>query len=133
MSKKPRSKSASAKRGALREVDGIFIDREHLDQASSALVKAGFQYSDMTAVLERSTNGGRRIAVKDLPGGDRTQADKRQARTLSTSLTGAITTLAAVGVTIASGGAAVAAVAAAALVGGSAATGVPYLQNYGRI
>lgn len=130
MSKKPRSKSASAKRGALREVDGIFVDREHLDQASSALVKAGFQYS---AVLERSTNGGRRIAVKDLPGGDRTQADKRQARTLSTSLTGAITTLVAVGVTIASGGAAVAAVAAAALVGGSAATGVRYLQNYGRI
>ncbi|MBV8745219.1 MAG: hypothetical protein JO134_09280 [Xanthobacteraceae bacterium] len=113
----------------MREVDGIFVDREHLDQALSALAEAGFHYSDMTAVIERHVDGGRRIAVTDMPQGNFTQTDKRQARTLSTSLTGVVAALAAVGVTIASGGAATAAVAAAALVGGSAATGVHVIKT----
>jgi hypothetical protein len=113
----------------MREVDGIFVDRQHLDHALSALVKAGFDYEDMTAVLERHVDGGRRIAVTDIPQDNFTQTDKQQARTLSTSLTGAVAALAAVGVTIASGGAAVAAVAAAVLVGGSAATGVHVIKT----
>jgi hypothetical protein len=83
----------------------------------------------MTAVLERHVEGGRRIAVTDIPQGNFTQTDKLQARTLSTSLAGTIAALAAAGVTIASGGAAVAAVAAAALVGGSAATGVHVIKT----
>src|SRR5262249_18996500 len=102
---------------------GVFVDREHLDQALSTLTAAGFKYDRMTAVLERH-EGGRRIAVTDLPSSGFTHADKRQLRTLATSMTGAVGALAAVGVTLATGGAALAAVAAAALVGGSAATGV---------
>jgi hypothetical protein len=111
------------KKQRIREVDGVFVDREHLNQALSALTAAGFKYDRMTAVLERH-EGGRRIAVADLPASGFTQADKRQLRTLATSMTGAVGALAAFGVTIATGGAALAAVAAAALAGGSAATGV---------
>jgi hypothetical protein len=53
----------------VREVDGIFLDREHLNQALSALSKAGFGYDRMTAVLERHVSG-HRVAVTDLPPGD---------------------------------------------------------------
>jgi hypothetical protein len=113
----------------VQEVDGIFVDREHLDHALSALVQAGFDSADMTAVLERHIDGGRRIAVTDIPRNTPTQTDKQQARTLSTSLAGAVAALAAAGVTIASGGVAIAAVAAAALVGGSAATGVHVIKT----
>jgi hypothetical protein len=120
---KTRRKSASKTRKPVREVDGIFLDREHLDRALTALQAAGFRKESMTAVLERH-EGGRRVAVTDLPPASFTQADKRQLRTLATSLGGAIGALAAFGVTIATGGAAAAAVAAAALAGGSAATGV---------
>jgi hypothetical protein len=119
----PRTKAA-APRKPVREVDGVFVDRECLDQAMSALTSAGFSYADMTAVLERHLAGGRRVAVTDLPPADFTEADKRQLRTLATSMTGAVGALAALGVTIATGGSAAAAVMAAALVGGSAASGV---------
>jgi hypothetical protein len=94
-----------------------------LKQALNALVAAGFGYDRMTAVLERHV-AGRRVAVNDLSQDTFTEADKRQPRTLATSLSGAVGALAAFGVTIATGGAAAAAVAAAALAGGSAATGV---------
>src|SRR5262249_16218399 len=124
-------RSARAKRAApskpkkkpVREVDGVFVDREHLNHALSALAAAGFGYDRMPAVLKRP-EGGQRIAVTDLPPAGFSQADKRQLRTLATSMTGAVGALAAFGVTIATGGAAAAAVAAAALAGGSAATGV---------
>lgn len=75
----------------------------------------------MTAVLKRHVRGGRRVGITELPHAGFTQADERQIRTLGTSMSGAIGALAALGVTIATGGAAVAAVVAAALVGGSAA------------
>lgn len=128
MAKKSRSggtaRTAAPKpKPAMREVDGIFLDREHLNQALSALSKAGFGYDRMTAVLERHV-GGHRVAVTDLPPAGFSQTDKRQLRTLTTSLSAAIGALAAFGVTIASGGAAAAAVAAAALAGGASATGV---------
>lgn len=107
----------------------MFVDREHLDQALSALVKAGFRYTDMTAILERHVDGGRRVAVTDTPT-DFTQADKRQVRTLGTSLAGAIAALAALGVTtIASGGVGGLAITAAAVAGGSAATGVHVIKT----
>ena len=125
-----RSKAATPRRKAaapskpVREVDGVFVDRERLDHALSALADAGFRYTDMTAVLEHHLEGSRRVAVTDLPPPDFTEADKRQVRTLATSMTGAVGALAALGVTIATGGSAAAAVMAAALVGGSAASGV---------
>jgi len=112
----------------VREVDGIFFDREHLNRALPALAAAGFSYDRMTAVLERHASG-RRVAVTDLPPAGFTEADKRQVRTLATSMTGAVGALAAFGVTIATGGAAVAAVAAAALVGGSSAAGVHVFKS----
>jgi hypothetical protein len=118
------SKPKSKPKKPVREVDGIFFDREHLNRALTALNAAGFRYADMTAVLERHVDGGRRVAVTDLPQAGFTQADKRQLRTLATSLSGAVGALAAFGVTIATGGSALAAVAAAALAGGSAAMGV---------
>jgi hypothetical protein len=124
-----KAKGSSTRTAAVREVEGIFVDRQLLDHALSALVNAGFHYGDMTAVLERHGDGGRRIAVTNIPQDNFTQADKQQARTLSTSLAGAVAALAAAGITIASGGAAVAAVAAAALVGGSAATGVHVIKT----
>ena len=124
-----KAKGSSTKTTAVQEVDGIFVDREHLDHALSALVQAGFDSADMTAVLERHIDGGRRIAVTNIPRNTLTQTDKQQARTLSTSLAGAVAALAAAGVTIASGGVAIAAVAAAALVGGSAATGVHVIKT----
>ena len=117
---KTRRKSAPKTRKPVREVDGIFLDREHLNRALTALHAAGFRKESMTAVLERH-EGGRRVAVTELPPASFTQADKRQLRTLATSLGGAIGALAAFGVTFATGGAAAAAVAAAALAGGSAA------------
>jgi hypothetical protein len=120
---KAKRKSAPKARKLVREVDGIFVDREHLNRALTALSAAGFNKDSMTAVLERH-EGGRRIAVTDLPPAGFTQADKRQLRTLATSMSGAIGALAAFGVTMVTGGAAAAAVAAAALVGGSTATGV---------
>src|SRR5262249_49127946 len=120
---KAKRKSAPTQRKPVREVDGIFVDREHLNHALTALTRAWFSKESMTAVLERHV-GGRRVAVTDLPPSGFTQADKRQLRTLATSMSGAIAALAAFGVTFATGGAAVAAVAAAALIGGSTATGV---------
>lgn len=138
MSKSPRSKaktrskarSPSTRDHALREVDGVFVDREHLDQALSALVQAGFRYTDMTAVLEGYVDGGPRVAVTDMPPNDFTQADKRQLRTLGTSLAGAIAALSVLGVTtVATGGAGALAVTAAALAGGSAATGVHVIKT----
>jgi hypothetical protein len=66
----------------VREVDGVFVDREGLDHAVSALAAAGFSYANMTAVLERHLDGGRRVAVTDLPPAGFTEADKRQVRTL---------------------------------------------------
>ena len=119
----PRAKAA-ARPKPVREVDGVFVDREGLDHAVSALAAAGFSYADMTVVLERHLNGGRRVAVTDLPPAGFTEADKRQVRTLATSMTGAVGALAALGVTIATGGSAAAAVMAATLIGGSAASGV---------
>jgi hypothetical protein len=107
-----------------RDADGVFFDREQLKDAVTALVAAGFSYADMTAVLERNVGGGRRVAVTELPDAGFSPADERQVRTLATSMSGAVGALAALGVTIATGGAAAAAVAAAALVGGSVATGV---------
>jgi hypothetical protein len=106
------------------EVDGIFFARDQLNDAVTALSAAGFAYADMTAVLERHVGDGRRVAVTELPHPGFTEADERQVRTLATSMSGAIGALAALGVTIATGGAAAAAVAAAALVGGSTAGGV---------
>jgi hypothetical protein len=106
------------------EVDGVFFARDHLNDAVTALSGAGFAYADMTAVLERHVGGGRRVAVTELPHAGFTEADERQVRTLATSMSGAVGALAALGVTIATGGAAAAAVAAAALVGGSTASGV---------
>jgi hypothetical protein len=107
-----------------REVDGMFFARDDLNGAVSALAAAGFGYADMTAVLERHVGEGRRVAVTELPDSGFTRADKRQVRMLATSMSGAIGALAALGITIATGGAATAAVAAAALVGGSTASGV---------
>ena len=106
------------------EVDGIFFARDQLNDAVTALSAAGFAYADMTAVLERHVGAGRRVAVTELPHAGFTKADERQVRTLATSMSGAIGALAALGVTIATGGAAAAAVASAELVGGSTAGGV---------
>jgi hypothetical protein len=127
---KRRAKAAATRTKAVanpkpvREVDGVFVDRERLDHAASALAAAGFGYADMTAVLKRHLDGGRRVAITDLPAAGFTEADKRQVRTLATSMSGAVGALAALGVTVATGGSAAAAVMAAALVGGSAASGV---------
>src|SRR5262245_45365609 len=66
----PRTRRHPAPSKAVREVDGVFIDRERLDHAVSALADGGVRYTDMTAVLERHLDGGRRIAVTDLPPGD---------------------------------------------------------------
>src|SRR5579883_3479788 len=127
---RPKTRSRSTRKHALREVDGVFVDREHLDQVLSALVQAGFRYTDMTAVLEGYVEGGRRVAVTDVPRNDFTPTDKRQVRTLGTSLAGAIAALAALGVTtVATGGAGALAVTAAALAGGSAATGVHVIKT----
>jgi hypothetical protein len=125
---KPKKPARSKPKKKVREVDGVFLDREHLNRALSALKAAGFGPDRMTAALERH-EGGRRIPVTDLPPAGFTQADKRQLRTLATGLTGAIAALAAFGVTIGTGGAAAAAVAAATLAGGSAATGVQVFKT----
>jgi len=45
----PRMKAAVPPK-PVREIDGVFIDRERLDHAMSALAAAGFSYADMTAV-----------------------------------------------------------------------------------
>ena len=112
-----------------REVDGMFFGRDQLNDAVAALAAAGFGYAAMTAVLERHVGGGRRVAMTELPHAGFTQADERQVRTLATSMSGAVGALAALGITIATGGAATAAVAAAALVGGSAAGGVHVVKT----
>jgi hypothetical protein len=96
-----------------REVDGVFLDRERLNGAVSALVGAGFGLENMSVVLEQRGTSSTFSAV-----------DERQLRTLGTSLVAAVGALAAAGLTLMSGGAAAAAIAASALVGGSAATGV---------
>ena len=119
----PRTKAAAPAKPVW-EVDGVFVDREPLDHAVSALAAAGFSHANMTAVLEHHLDGGRRVAVTDLPPAGFTDADKRQLRTLATSMTGALGALAALGVTIATGGSAAAAVMAATLIGDSAASGV---------
>jgi hypothetical protein len=133
MSDQPRSTATGAQAqkppDQVREVDGMFFDREHLQRAVSALLAAGFGHARMTAILERCDERGNRVPVTDLPSAGFTQADERQLRTLATSMAGALGALAAAGVTIATGGAAIAAVAAAALVGGSAASGVHVLKT----
>ena len=62
---KTKCKSAPRARKPVREVDGIFFDREHLDRALTALHAAGFSKGSMTAALERH-EGGRRIAVTEI-------------------------------------------------------------------
>jgi hypothetical protein len=121
---------ASTPKYAASEVDGVFFDREHLEQALAALVAAGFGYPTMMATLERRVDGGRRVAVTELPERGGTPVDKQQTRTLATSLAGTVGAFAALGVTIATGGTALAAVAAAAMIGGSAATGVHVFKAF---
>ena len=125
----PKTTADPSAQRSVREVDGIFFDRESLDHAVSALVAAGFSPSNMTAVLERQVDGGKRAPVSALPPAPPASTDRQQVRTLASTMAGAVGALAAAGVTIATGGAAMAAVAAAMLVGGSAISGVRVLKT----
>lgn len=113
--------AASAATGRLREVLGLFHDRDCLERAAYKLQGVGFNRANLSMAYDRDLD-----AVPD-PGsreGVTTSTDRHNVRALGTGLAGAVAALAAAGITVMTGGAAAVAFGAAALAGGGAAAGV---------
>ncbi len=101
--------------GSVHEVRGSFSTEADLEDAIARLSRAGFDRADLslpTAHLPR-----RRMTPEQGATDPDIDDDKRQIRTLQTSLAGSVGAVAAAGAVIATGGAALPAVVAAAAVG----------------
>ncbi len=114
------SETSSAKAGpdqeaTVREVQGVFPDDDTMQGALSQLTLAGYDRADFSLPEEHDANAVATPNETAEPATD--DADKRQLRTMGTSMAGYAGAVAAAGATLATGGAAGLAVAAAAAVG----------------
>lgn len=100
---------------AVHEVQGVFPDDATMQDALSQLTLAGYDRADFSLPEEQDANGVATPNESAEPATD--DADKRQLRTMGTSMAGYAGAVAVAGATLATGGAAGLAVAAAAAVG----------------
>ena len=120
------SETSGAKAGpgheeTVHEVQGVFPDDATMQGALSQLTLAGYDRADFSLPEEQDANGVATPNESAEPPTD--DADKRQLRTMGTSMAGYAGAVAAAGATLATGGAAGLAVAAAAAIGaGTGAT-----------
>jgi hypothetical protein len=117
------SETSGAKAGpgheeTVHEVQGVFPDDATMQGALSQLTLAGYDRADFSLPEEQDVNAVATPNEGAEPPTD--DADKRQLRTMGTSMAGYAGAVAAAGATLATGGAAGLAVAAAAAIGAGA-------------
>ncbi len=100
---------------SVHEVRGSFSSEAALEDAIARLTSAGFDRADLSLPTAHLTP--RQMTPEQGADDPNTADDKRQIRTLQTSLAGSVGAIAAAGAVIATGGAALPAVIAAAAVG----------------
>lgn len=109
------AKAGPGNKAAVREVQGVFPDDATMQDALSELTLAGYDRADFSLPEDQPAN---EIATPNESADPATDdADKRQLRTMGTSMAGYAGAVAVAGATLATGGAAGLAVAAAAAVG----------------
>ncbi|WP_158743729.1 hypothetical protein [Acidisphaera sp. L21] len=119
MSEQTASKAGPTMAESVEEVQGIFPSDAAMQDAIAKLTLAGFDRADLSLPATHTTPGH---ATPNQGAADpMTDTDVRQARTMGTSMAGAVGAMAAAGATIATGGAAGLAIAAAAAVGAGSA------------
>ncbi len=104
--------------GQLHEVRAKFSNPAQMQDAVSKLSISGFDRADLSLPSQ-----GAPVDVQSAEAASKpvsTDSDAQQARTLGSSTAAAVAAMAAVGITVATGGAAVPAIAAAVLAGGAA-------------
>lgn len=114
------AKTGPGHEATVHEVQGVFPDDATMQGALSQLTLAGYDRADFSLPEEQAANEAATPNESAAPPTD--DADKRQLRTMGTSMAGYAGAVAVAGATLATGGAAGLAVAAAAAVG--AGTGV---------
>lgn len=114
------AKAGPGHEATVHEVQGVFPDDDTMQTALSQLTLAGYDRADFSLPEEQAANELATPNESAAPPTD--DADKRQLRTMGTSMAGYAGAVAVAGATLATGGAAGLAVAAAAAVG--AGTGV---------
>ena len=115
MSETNAEKAGPEHEASIREVQGVFPDDATMQGALSQLTLAGYDRADFSLPEEQDANAVATPNESAEPATD--DADKRQLRTMGTSMAGYAGAVAAAGATLATGGAAGLAVAAAAAVG----------------
>jgi len=107
--------------GTVHEVQGVFADDSTMQDALSELTLAGYDRADFS--LPEDQPAGDVVTPNESAEAATDDADKRQLRTMGTSMAGYAGAVAVAGATLATGGAAGVAIAAAIAVGaGTAAT-----------
>ena len=101
------------------EVVALFSDDAHLEGAVGKLELAGFDRADISLPVANPT--AEEVTPETGATPLNTDSDRRQARTLGTSMAASAAAMAAAGITIATGGAAAVGIAAAAIAGGATA------------
>lgn len=109
------AKAGPGHEATVREVQGVFPDDTTMQDALSQLTLAGYDRADFS--LPEDQPAGAVVTPNEDAGPPTDDADKRQLRTMGTSMAGYAGAVAVAGATIATGGAAALAVAAAAAVG----------------
>lgn len=112
-------KAGPAHQATVHEVQGVFPDDATMQDALSQLTLAGYDRADFSLPEEQPAGEPATPNESADPATD--DADKRQLRTLGTSMAGYAGAVAVAGATLATGGAAGIAVAAAAAVGAGTA------------
>lgn len=112
-------KAGPAHQATVREVQGVFPDDATMQDALSQLTLAGYDRADFS--LPEEQPAGEMATPNESADPATDDADKRQLRTMGTSMAGYAGAVAVAGATLATGGAAGIAVAAAAAVGAGTA------------
>ncbi len=118
MSETSGAKAGPAQEETVHEVQGVFPDDATMQGALSQLTLAGYDRADFSLPEEQPADELATPNESAEPPTD--DADKRQLRTMGTSMAGYAGAVAAAGATLATGGAAGLAVAAAAAIGAGA-------------
>ncbi len=113
------SKEGPSHAATVHEVQGVFPDDATMQDALSQLTLAGYDRADFS--LPEEQPAGQPSTPNESSDAPTDDADKRQLRTLGTSMAGYAGAVAVAGATLATGGAAGLAVAAAAAVGAGTA------------
>lgn len=108
-------KAGPSNKATVREVQGVFPDDATMQGALSQLTLAGYDRADFS--LPEEQPAGQTLTPNENADPATDDADRRQVRTMGTSMAGYAGAVAVAGATLATGGAAGLAVAAAAAVG----------------